>query len=49
MNLGNKSDLVLFVSGYDEISGALKTFESKPYKVEDIKKGKFNNFGLNVI
>lgn len=49
MNLGNKSDLVLFVSGYDEISGALKTFESKPYKVEDIKKGKFDNFGLNVI
>jgi hypothetical protein len=48
MNLGNDSELVLLVTGYDEISGARKTFESKPYKVEDIKKGKFDNFGLNV-
>ena len=48
MNLGSESQLILFVTGFDEISGARKTFESKPYKVGDIKKGKFNNFELNV-
>ena len=48
MNLVSKTELILIVSGYDEISGAKKTFESKPYKIDDIKKGKFDNYGLNV-
>ena len=48
MNLRNKTELILIVSGYDEISGAKKTFESKPYQIHDIKNGKFDNFGLGV-
>lgn len=48
MNLGSESELILYVTGYDEISGAKKTFESKPYKVGDIKNGLFNKKGLNV-
>lgn len=48
MGLGAKSELILYVTGFDEISGARKTFESKAYKLSDIKEGKFNNYGLNV-
>ena len=48
MTLGIESELILYVTGFDEISGAKKTFESKPYKITDIKKGKFNSSGLNV-
>jgi hypothetical protein len=48
MKLGNDSELILYVTGFDEISGARKTFESKAYKISDIKEGKFNNYGLNV-
>lgn len=48
MNLGIDSELILYITGFDEISGARKTFESKPYKVSDIKKGPFDNYGLSV-
>jgi len=48
MKLGSESELILYVTGYDEISGAKKTFESKPYKVKDIKNGLFIKNGLNV-
>jgi len=49
MNLGTDSELILYVTGFDEISGARKTFVSKPYKINDIKNGLFDNHGLNVI
>ena len=49
LRLGTEAELRLIVSGYDGISGAKKTYESKPYKISDIKKGKFDNHGLNVI
>ena len=49
MKLGKTSELILIVTGFDEISGAKKTFESKPYHLTDIKKGKFQNSGLKII
>ncbi|HNW82713.1 MAG TPA: hypothetical protein PKG52_07460 [bacterium] len=49
MKLSDDSELILHVTGFDEISGARKTFVSKPYKINDIKNGPFDNHGLNVI
>ena len=48
MNLGSESELILYVTGYDGISGAKKTFESKPYKISNIKNGIFSKTGLNI-
>jgi len=48
MNLGTEAELILIISGYDEISGAKKTFEYK-YQESDIKDGIFNRTGLNVV
>ena len=48
MKLGHDAELVLFVTGYDEISGARKTFESIPYKIRNVKSGRFDNLGLSV-
>jgi len=47
-HLGADAELKVYVFGYDEFSGARKMFESKYYKLSDIKSGEFKNQGLEV-
>lgn len=49
MALGADATLQIFVFGYDEFSGARRVFESKLYKLNDIKFGPFDKKGLEVI
>ena len=41
LGLGTDAFLHLYVTGYDEFSGARKIYRSKPYRLADIRKGKF--------
>lgn len=42
LNLGTDAYLRLYVTAYDEFSGARKFYSSKLYRVHDIRKGKFS-------
>lgn len=46
--LGADAELKVYVFGYDEFSGARKLYESKYYKLPDIKLGEFENRGLEI-
>ncbi|MDB5226899.1 MAG: hypothetical protein JWN78_1092 [Bacteroidota bacterium] len=47
-SLGTHAELILIISGFDEISGARKTFCSEPYTLNRIKEGIFENNGLEI-
>ncbi len=48
MTLGADGTLQIIAFGYDGFSGARKVFESKPYNIDDIKLGPFDEKGLRV-
>ena len=47
LKLGTDAYLRLFVTAYDEFSGARKLYTSKLYRLGDIRKGKFS--GIHVV
>jgi len=49
LSLGTDRTLQVFVFGYDEFSGTRRVFQSKLYKKNDIKVGKFDSRGLEVL
>ncbi len=46
LSLGSRAKLEMFVSGYDEFSGAWKVFSSKEYLLEDIINGRFRGLSI---
>lgn len=44
--LGEKSEIKIYVTGYDEFSGSKKVFESKYFSVSDIKNGVFKDLDV---
>jgi len=50
LSLGKEAELVVYVLGFDEFSGARKAFISKNYRISDICEGKFGGKdGLEVL
>lgn len=49
LGLGKEAYLVIIVMGSDEISGSRKYFRSKEYRIENIKKGRFERKTMEVI
>lgn len=47
LSQGDVARLQLFVSGYDEFSGARKVFASPRFELEDIKNGRFKGLVIN--
>lgn len=49
LGLGSKAWLQIAAFGYDEFSGARKLFVSKSYNLQDIRTGRFEKAGLDVV
>jgi len=46
LSLGDKSEVKIYVAGYDEFSGARKVYESKYFLLGDIKEGIFKELDV---
>lgn len=43
------SELVLYLSAYDEVSGVRRTYRSKPYTAQSITRGYFEPAGVKIV
>jgi hypothetical protein len=49
LKIGKQAKIQIVAYGYDQFSGSRKVFESKFYRIEDIKLGFFEKKGMSVV